>query len=150
MIVVEPTFNLKQTGLMNLIPNTQKGIRKGFYFIGKDLVKESRRLMRQPKSGKSYLIYVGRGGKRLKKPRIHIASAKGEAPAIITGDLFKSVDFKVHNHDEVVFGANTPYAKRLEVREGLDRPYLKPAITNEQKNTILYLKRNIVKSLNAR
>ena len=123
------------------IRKIQQGMRQSFYLAGKAIVKESRRLINlKPKSGRTYIVKVGIGGKPLAKARRHVASAPGEAPAVITGDLRKSVDFKVHGHTILEIGANTEYARELEygTNKMAARPYLKPAIQSERQNLINY------------
>ena len=93
-----------------------KAIRQGFYTSGKQLVADLNKDMKLPKSGKKYKIYKGVGGK-LSKPRVHIASAPSQTPAVITGKFRKSVDFKVRGNRELEFGANEfapDYAEFLE------------------------------------
>lgn len=94
-----------------------KAIRQGFYVSGKQLVADLNKDMKAPKSGKSYKIYRGIGGSKLKKPRIHTSSAPSETPAVITGKFRKSVDFAVRGNRELEFGANEnapEYAEFLE------------------------------------
>lgn len=148
MIYAQPLFDITNNKITNLTKNTKQGIRKAFYFIGKDLKKESVRLINQkPKSGRFYIINVGIGGKALKSPRIHQASAPNEAPAVITGKLRKSISFNVHNFNQLEFGSNVEYGKYLELGtvKMKPRPYLKPSILNKNKNSILYIGNNIVK-----
>lgn len=93
-----------------------KAIRQGFYASGKQLVADLNKDMKKPKSGKTYKVYKGVTGK-LKKPRLHIASAPSETPAIITGKFRKSVDFEVRGNRKLEFGANEKapdYAEFLE------------------------------------
>lgn len=82
-----------------------KAIRQGFYTSGMQLVKDLNKDMKAPKSGKTYKVYAGVSGK-LKKPRLHTASAPTETPAVITGRFRKSVDFAVRGNRTLEFGAN--------------------------------------------
>lgn len=115
-----------------------KAIRQGFYISGKQLVADLNKDMKAPKSGKSYRIYKGVSGK-LKKSRIHIASAPSETPAIITGKFRKSVDFAVRGNRTLEFGANEnapDYAKFLE--EGTSKmearkPFERMVVKNKEK-----------------
>lgn len=94
-----------------------KAIRKGFYISGRQLVENLNKDMKASKSGKSYKVYRGIGGTKLQKPRIHIASAPNETPAVITGKFRKSVDFAVRGNRTLEFGANESapeYAEFLE------------------------------------
>jgi hypothetical protein len=96
------------------------GARKGFHINGKMVVNDVVTKMNQkPKSGRSYKVYRGIGGRKLQKPRLHVASSPDEYPAVITGDLRKSVDFKVLGFSRMEFGAGSNkvrYAKFLEKR----------------------------------
>lgn len=105
------------------IKQFKDGYRKGLYFTGKAAQAFIRKEMTSgKKTGRLYLVSVGRGGKRLKKPRKHIASGPDEYPAVITGDLRASVGFQVYGFDTMELGANTEYAKDLEVGRGRIKP----------------------------
>lgn len=116
-----------------------KAIRQGFYTSGKQLVADLNKDMKQPKSGKSYKVYRGLNGGKLKKPRIHTASAPSETPAVVTGKFRKSVDFAVRGNRELEFGANEnapEYAKFLE--EGTSKmearePFKRTVIKNKER-----------------
>ena len=121
-----------------------KAIRQGFYTSGKELVVDLNKDMKAPKSGKGYKVYKGIGGGKLKKPKLHIASAPSETPAVITGKFRKSVDFAVRGNRQLEFGANEnapEYAKFLE--EGTSKmqarePFKRIVMKNKDK-----IKRNI-------
>jgi hypothetical protein len=112
-----------------------RAIRKGFYISGRQLVENLNKDMKLPKSGKSYKVYRGIGGSKLKKSRVHIASAPNETPAIITGKFRKSVDFAVRGNRTLEFGANESapeYAEflekgtsRMQARKPFERTVLK-------------------------
>lgn len=139
----------------------EKGIRKAFYFIGKDLVKESQKLiMMKPKHGKVYTIR--RLGRRIK----HRASAPLEAPANLTGALKKSIDFSVIDGDRMEFGVREYFPDRKGQPKGVDygvylelgkinrdgtrmakRPYLLPSIVKNQKNAQQHFETQLKKSL---
>lgn len=113
---------------------TERGIRKAFFFSGKELVKQSNRLILDPpKTGKVYRI----GNKN------HRASAAGEAPANVTGVLRRSIDFEVKGSTELEFGAKAPYAGFLEKGTSkMDpRPYLLPAIYKQQSNMLAFFEK---------
>jgi len=102
---------------MSLVP--KRAARKAFYDIGKDLVKTAVALIdKKPKHGRVYRLTIGLGGRR--RPLYnHFASAPGEAPAVITGELRESVNFTVHGSNKLQFGVdltrgNAPYGKFLE------------------------------------
>jgi len=116
----------------NQPPNIRRGIRQGFFAVGEDLVKESRRLIRRPpKTGRLYRI----AGRR----RRHRASAPGEAPANLTGALARSIAFSISGSDNMEFGSRTDepgaiktgeYAAILENGSAKisARPYIKPSV----------------------
>jgi hypothetical protein len=105
--------------IKNLANVEKQAVRKTFYEIGKTLVKDAKdEINKQPKSGRQYKKYSGASG-RLKKPKYYTASAPGEAPAVVTGKLRKSINFTVSGGDQMSFGidlsrADASYAKYLE------------------------------------
>jgi phage gpG-like protein len=117
-LVADPVTFSTIRSLQKMPKSVERGMRKGAYISGKELVKEARDRMNDPKTGRRYKINRGRGGRILKKPRTHIASNIDEAPAVITGDLRKSVGFKVLGKKTLIFGAgnrNVKYARILEL-----------------------------------
>ena len=150
MIKITPDFEQHQIKINSLLKNTHQGVRKGFYFAGKSLVKESVKLINtKPKSGRFYKVSVGIGGRGLKNSRRHQASASGEAPAVITGSLRRNIDFKVHGSNFIEFGNNLDYGKFLEIGTSkmAKRPYLLPAIKKDAKNTQNYIRREIIRNI---
>lgn len=59
---------------------------------------------------------------------LYRASARGEAPAIRSGNLFRNLKLTTPKPLTVELKIDTPYARILE--ETLDRPYYTPAIEN--------------------
>jgi hypothetical protein len=80
-----------------------------------DLEKDTVAEMKKPKHGNVYKVYRGRGGRKLKKGRLHRASSKDETPAVLTGALMKSLGFTYKRGHILTYGANTPYARRWEL-----------------------------------
>ena len=80
------------------------------------------RMRRTPKTGRKY-----KRGKRW-----HIASSEGNAPAVDSGQLLRSLVMDVRQ-DEVEVGAKSgaPYAVYLEDPEILNRRFLNPAFEEE-------------------
>ena len=121
--------------------DTRRGIRRSFYLLGKDLIRTAKQsIIKGPKSGKLYRI-TGRKNR-------HRASSPGEAPANLTGNLQKSVDFVVHGSDQMIFGAgNTDinYAGYLEegTKRMAERPYLKKSLEENERNAEKYFERGI-------
>lgn len=158
-LIIDPKTDKTLLDLRKLPQEIKIGLRKGAYLVGKSLVKDTKREMNiKPKSGRTYTIYKGIGGRKLKRPRKHIASAPlKESPAVITGLLRKSVDFKVRGTSRLEFGAgddDVKYARILEVggRAGRNKAtkiqgrfYLKKSINRQRKQTKRTLEREINK-----
>jgi HK97 gp10 family phage protein len=148
-----PDNKLTIRALIKMPTEIRKGIRKGAYITGKQLVADTREKMtRGSRSGKLYKIYRGLGGRRLSSPRIHRASGANEYPGVVSGRLRNSVDFKVRGADRLEFGAgdNTvQYAKFLETGTSkiAPRKYLKQTINRLQSQTKTNLSRELNKSI---
>lgn len=131
----------------------KKALRKGMYISGEELTKDARdNMTNSPKSGRTYRVYRGIGGRKLVKPRSHTASARGEYPAVITGALRKSVDFRVRGMSRLDFGAGDTerelaeeYAAPLEK----SRKYLKQTIDRLQNNVMTNVNKELNKALNS-
>jgi HK97 gp10 family phage protein len=144
---------LATQALVKMPAQIRKGIRRGAYITGKQLVADTRdKMTRGSRSGKTYKVYSGLGGRRLSSPRIHRASGANEYPGVISGRLRDSVDFKVRGSDSLEFGAgnNTvKYAKFLETGTSkiAPRKYLKQTINRLQNQTKTNLSRELNKSI---
>jgi hypothetical protein len=130
---------------------TERSIRQSFYKIGTQLMKEARRsIIQGPKTGRVYRI---KGRKRR-----HRASAPGEPPANLFGNLQKSVNFEVRGSKEMIFGAgndsDVKYARILELGGNTKfatiqpRPYLIRAINEKEKQTDVIFNGNLKRDLN--
>jgi HK97 gp10 family phage protein len=146
-LIANPENRKVKVQIKNIVNYSKKGIRKGFYYLGKDLTKESQRLIKDPpKTGRIYRL---RKGGRIVR---HQASAPGQPPANFTGSLRKSIDFIVRGTDQMEFGSRlyfpdrkgTPegvkYGKYLELgtRKMAKRPFLLPAIKTNQRNAVTH------------
>lgn len=136
MIKYKPTAVTIKT-LNTLKQHSQQvgnAIRQGAFTAGKVLEKDLKQEMtKRNVTGKKYKVYIGIGGRKLVKPRIHTASRKNEYPAIITGTFRKSVGFDVRGSKKLVFGSKDfakGYAKFLEKR---NKPIKRTAIKNNTK-----------------
>jgi hypothetical protein len=106
------------------------GIRFGLYNFADKLRKDIRaEILKKNKTGKVYI--VKKGNRRYR----HRASAKGEAPANLSGNLRASVGFQVQGTDMKIGyrdksskGNSVNYGKYLEVN--LKRNALEQAINN--------------------
>ena len=141
MIKVKAGSNNEKTMkfLYELPVDLTKAIRQGFYTSGKQLVADLNKDMKAPKSGRTYKVYRGVSGK-LKKPKLHVASAPSETPAIITGKFRKSVDFAVRGNRTLEFGANE---SAPEYAEFLEKGTSKMQAREPFKRTVLKLKDKI-------
>lgn len=124
------------------ILNTKEGIRRGLLDVGPEIEREVVRLIKSPpKTGKLYKI----GG------RIHQASAPGEAPADLTGELADSVGFTVSSPTQLIIGDRAPHGKWME--EGTDdkrilpRPHLKPAALSKAREVEQAIIRGVAQEL---
>jgi len=114
--------------ISRIIPNTQKSIRLGFYELGSELVRSTKRdILRKGRRGNVYKV----------RGRRHVASIPGEAPASISGDLWRSLNFTVKGSSKMEFGYDNSvdYGKYLELGTSRmrARPGLKINIRRNQK-----------------
>ena len=81
-------------------------------------------ILSKRKTGRVYSVVVR--GRRVR----HRASAPGESPANLSGNLQRSIGFKVIGFNQLIFGADTEYAGFLEkgTKRMGKRPYLIVAI----------------------
>jgi hypothetical protein len=168
-LIVDPNNRKAEIQIKNIIRYSKTGIRRGFYYLGKDFVSESKKLIRKkPKTGRTYKIRKVIGGRLVR----HVASAPGEAPARITGALLNSLDFDVQGSDRMEFGSKrkTQYIQRaigsgftvkgirktqveyprfleLGTSKMAKRPYLLPSIKNNERNAREHFTREIKKAL---
>lgn len=79
---------------------TREGIRRGFFDLGKSLKREANtEIMRVPRQGQVYMKRYASGA-----VRYHTASVPYETHANWTGDLRKSIGWKVAGFDRREFG----------------------------------------------
>jgi len=130
--------------LRRLEKKTRRGVQNAMLEMRTELKKTAVEDMKKPKHGRWYRVYVGKGGRRLKRPRMHRASAKGESPAILTGALAKSIHSTIKFGTLMTFGANTPYARRHELG---GRRYLLRAISERRGDIRNWFERELRKEL---
>lgn len=83
--------------------------------IGSEVVSEVKKEMTtKNKTGRIYRVGTGVNGRVLKNVRLHRASAGNEHPAVRSGNLRKSMYYKVRSYNTVVIGNSAKYAKYLE------------------------------------
>jgi hypothetical protein len=110
-----------------LTTQTHKAIRNAFSEIGRENVRHVRKLMREKKTGRIYNI----DGKE------HQASAPGEAPAVLSKKLIRTLGYKTYSHSRMEFGDRMFYGKFLE--KGTDkiaqRPHIEKTVLDKEKDT---------------
>jgi hypothetical protein len=83
-----------------------QGIRDAFFDQGSRNVRYTRKeILKRNKTGRLYMI----------KGKLHRASAPGEYPANLTGELRKGVDYKVRGSNSMEFGDRAKHGKYLEL-----------------------------------
>lgn len=135
----------------NMSRDMRQNIRKGMFFMGRDLVKTAQsKILDQPKTGEVRIIRRGKTKRRVR----HRASAPGEAPANLSGGLRRSIGFNIQGHSQLEFGggkegSDIVYARPLELGNPKGnlkkRPYLIPSIKENFRNMSLHLENNIKK-----
>jgi len=122
MVRIRPTR--KTVEILNSFKTVDKrfdvGTRHGLYRAGKLLKKVTQDgIKKGPKTGRWYASRRKNGGR-------HRASATGEYPANDTGELRRSIGFKVEGTRRLIFGADTDYALPLHDKhpKGGGRPFL--------------------------
>ena len=150
--LIEDPANQKVMMANAVLPNhISKGIRMGAYISGKELVQSLRNDMSQKKSGRSYKISKGIGGRGLKNYRVHTASSPSETPAVITGRFRKSIDFLVRGNRTLEFGSGNEglakeYAKVLEL--GSSRMAARQPLGRTVRKLQNQVKTNITREIN--
>jgi hypothetical protein len=161
--ITEGSENKKAySSIANMEPSVWNGIHDAKIKIGESLVKKSIELMKLPKSGRYYSVWVGKSGVKI----YYRASAAGEAPAILSGNLRKSISYTIKGRDSMEFGSDASkarvtlsgtkdpvgtlkkYSRKLELGTSIAaRPYLKPALGAEVKDAIVELATSIDKKI---
>ena len=121
--------------LYQMEQRNKKAIHDALFEIGKENVKYCQDLMLEKKTGRIYNI----------KGIEHQASAPGEAPALRSGNLFRSIDYEVRGSSEMEFGDKSqsdkaPYGLFLEEgvpQNNLDpRPHIGRTVEDRQKEAL--------------
>jgi len=145
--------------LKNLPPRLAEVLRAGTFLGVQKIRTEMISSMQESKSGRAYLVrngpkgpYItpmvhahkrsrsgvsalktkGRTGRSVKGGRIHIASAPGQAPAVLFGTLIRSIKSVQAKRESTAtaqtatIAIHSPYAATLEYR--MNRPFVRPAI----------------------
>lgn len=135
-IKANPANRKVELSIRNNVKASVRGIRQGFYFLGRDLrATANKNILATPRFGRLEIFK----GKRRR------ASVPGESFANRTGDARKQLGFFVKGGDQLEFGfradAETLYTKTLE--EDLNRPTLTIAVKSNNKNAKEHFDREI-------
>lgn len=122
--------------------NTKEGIRRGLLNVGPEIEREVVRLIKSPpKTGRIYAIGGG---------RLHQASAPGEAPADLTGELAEGVGFSVSSPTQIIIGDRAPHGRWLEgnvPNRIAPRPHLKPGAISKAREVEQAILRGVSREL---
>ena len=143
----DPTNRKAEFHINNTVVLTERGIRQGFYHVGKLLkASASAAILAKDKTG------VIRRIRRGKVIRRHQASASGESFANLSGAARRQLGYDVKGSTELEFGFRNnsetdEYTERLENPKKLNRPALGNAVKKEQGNTISTMESELRKAL---
>ncbi len=145
-IKADPKNRKAEFQIDNTILLTKKGIRQGFYNVGRLLKSSANKdILAKDKTGIVYRV------KRGKVIRRHRASAPGQTFANLSGAARRTLGFDVVGADHLEFGfrknAETFYTKLLETI--MNRPALGNAVQKERGNAIMIMEREAKKALRA-
>jgi len=133
--------------LENIEDNTRRGIRQGFFRVGRVLRKDLRQeLIKKNKTGRIYIRRTKTGRRRR-----HRASGPGQTPASFSGNYRRNIGFQIHGSENMQFGIRdgAPYAEFLE--DGTSIMAARPGVGNtvkaNQKNTQLLFESSISSEL---
>lgn len=121
----------------SLHPAIRRGLRLGLNETGRALTKYTRQKMRSgPFTGRSYKV----------NNRNHRASATGEFPHRISGNLSRSMNYKTFGSSRLEYGSTARYSKFLEdgTRKMGARKFLKQSVKEFDKQTEV----NLIKRVN--
>lgn len=123
---------------------TDRGIRQGFYNVGKLLKSSANKdILAKDKTG---IVYRVRRGKVIRR---HRASAPGQTFANLSGAARKTLGYEVKGASQLEFGfrrnQETFYTRILET--SLNRPAIGNAVVKEQGNAIMIMEQETKKAL---
>lgn len=121
---------------------TETGLRKGLHEGGLMAKREVVRLINEPpKTGRVYTI----GGLK------HQASAAGEAPATLTGELARGVSIKTVSATQLILGDRAPHGGFLEhgTKNMKRRPHLEKGAINTSIDMVNALLTNVKREMEA-
>lgn len=141
---IEEDNNLVSLQIKGMTKDVRVGVKNAFVIIGRELKKESKRYINsKDKTGRLYRIT------RFGRSYNHRASAPGQSPANISGNLIKNLFKKTGNDSTLTFGDRASYAGFLEkgTARMAKRPYLLKAIKAKRRDMISHFTHEINKHL---
>lgn len=140
----DPANRKAEFHINNTVRSTKRGIRQGFYNVGKNLRSSaSEDILKKDKSG---IIYKVRRGKVVRR---HQASAPGQTFANLSGAARRTLGFEVRGASELEFGfrknQETFYTILLEGK--LNRPALGNTVRRQSGNNSMILERELKKAV---
>lgn len=135
------------TALSGIDKEIKAGIRYGLYNFADKVRKDVRQaILSKNKTGRTYI--VRRGNRRYR----HRASARGEAPANLTGNLrasvgydVKGIDMAIGYREQSTKGKPVPYGARLEIE--LERNALEQEINKNSSDFKDFVKTGVHKKV---
>lgn len=140
----DPGNRKVEVQINNIANLTKKGIRQGFYNVGKVLrASASKDILAKDKTGVISIIRRGKVRRR------HQASSPEQTFANISGAARRTLGFEVRGGSELEFGfrknQETFYTKILET--SLNRPALGNAVKKESGNSVMIMESEAKKAL---
>lgn len=140
MIIADPNNKIANKAITDSTLNFKNGMKNGLHEVGAENVRHVRGLIRSTnKTGRIYFI----------KGRPHQASAPGESPANLTGNLANSADYKVRGHREMDFGEAADYATFLELGTSkmAPRPHVRRTVDERTGTNFMILQQGVLREI---
>ena len=129
------------------------GIRQGMMIEGKEHVRFTKNIIKDRRSKTGEVMDYTKTG-RIKKVGgfEKRRSAPGEAPAYETGQLYKSIAYKVRSYNEMEFGDQVEYGKFLEegTEKMMPRPHLRRAVEKRKSRFLITINQQVDKAIKKR
>jgi hypothetical protein len=123
MMAGDVRIDLVYNNLPKVSPRVRRELAEHIGRTAKRIEERVHEKMREPKTGRVYVV----GGK------VHQASAKGEASAVLSGELMESVEAYEENDLTWIVPASGIQAWwEYGLRGYAARPYLRPAVVEER------------------
>ena len=132
MIEEDPNNREVFLSLDNIDENTRRGIRQGFFRLGRLLQTNLRKeVMKKNKTGRIYT----NGRTKTGRQRRHRASGAGQTPANMSGNYRRNIGYQIRGSENMEFGIRdgAEYAHWLE--DGTKKMAARPGVGNTVKDT---------------